>query len=392
MSSFLAKNEHMISRLLSSSLRKSSKSVLLLGPRQVGKSTLIKALKPELEINLADEAQFLRYASDPAQFRDDILGSECSTIFIDEIQRLPRLLNSIQAIIDDNRKLKFYLTGSSARKLRRGEANLLPGRILRYNLGPLVASELDYKLNTNKALEVGTLPEVYLEKSRELSERLLKTYAGVYLAEEIKAESLVRDLNSFARFLSEVGVLLGTFIDLTKLAQRAKISRHAAPRYFEILEDSMIGRRLYPFTGCEHGIDLVKHPKFYLFDNGVANGMLGNFTASRDRIGILAEQLVLNQLVHSAWAHDADITVSTFRTRGGLEVDYIVELSNKLFAIEVKSSDDIVTDDLTGLGFFHDQFKGKVAGAYVFHMGKTARKFGKIWSLPWQEGLREMGL
>jgi predicted AAA+ superfamily ATPase len=221
---------------------------------------------------------------------------------------------------------------------------------------------------------------------------LLKTYAGVYLAEEIKAESLVRDLNSFARFLSEVGVLLGTFIELTKLAHRAKISRHAAPRYFEILEDSMIGRRVYPFTGREHEIDLVRHPKFYLFDNGVANGMLGNFTASRDRIGILAEQLVLNQLVHSARAHDVDITISTFRTRGGLEVDYIVELSNKLFAIEVKTSDDVVSDDLTGLGFFHEQFRGKVAGAFVFHMGKTARKFGKVWSLPWQEGLREIGL
>ena len=154
----------------------------------------------------------------------------------------------------------------------------------------------------------------------------------------------------------------------------------------------MIGRRLYPFTGCEHDIDLIKHPKFYLFDNGVANGMLGNFTASRDRIGILAEQLVLNQLVHSAWAHDVDITISTFRTRSGLEVDYIVELSNKLFAIEVKTSDDVVSDDLTGLGFFNERFRGKVASAFVFHMGKTARKFGKIWSLPWQEGLREIGL
>jgi len=382
----------MIERLLRATLRECPKSVLLLGPRQVGKSTLLKALKPELEINLADEAQFLRYASDPAQFRDDIIGSECSTIFIDEVQRLPRLLNSVQAIIDGNRKLKFYLTGSSARKLRRDEANLLPGRILRHNLGPLVACEMDYKLNTTKALELGTLPEMYLEKDRALSERLLKTYAGVYLAEEIKAESLVRDLNSFARFLNEVGVLLGTFIDLTKLAHKAKISRHAAPRYFEILEDSMIGRRLYPFTGCEHELDLIKHPKFYLFDNGVANGMLGNFTASRDRIGILAEQLVLNQLAHSAWAHDVDITISTFRTRSGLEVDYIVELSDKLFAIEVKTSDDVVSEDLTGLEFFNERFRGKVASAFVFHMGKTARKFGKIWSLPWQEGLREIGL
>jgi predicted AAA+ superfamily ATPase len=382
----------MIARLLSSSLQKSPKSVLLLGPRQVGKSTLIKSLKPKLEINLADEAQFLRYASAPAQFRDDIIGSGCSTIFIDEIQRLPRLLNSIQALIDSDRKLKFYLTGSSARKLRRDEANLLPGRIVRHRLGPLVAKEMDYALSTTKALEIGTLPEIYLAKDRALAERLLRTYAGVYLAEEIKAEALVRDLNSFARFLNELGVLLGTFIDLTKLSNRAKISRHAAPRYFEILEDSMIGLRLYPFTELDHDLDLIKHPKFYMFDNGVANGMLGNFTASRDRIGILAEQLVLNQLVHSGWALDLDVDVSTFRVRNGVEVDYIVKHSKKLFAIEVKANDDIVSDDLHGVSFFNDQFKGKLDGAFIFHLGKTARKFGKIWSLPWQEGLKAVGL
>lgn len=382
----------MIRRLLSEHLRTSPKSVLLLGPRQVGKSTLMRSLEPGLEINLADQAQFLRYASDPAQFRDDIIGSECSTIFIDEIQRLPKLLNSIQAIVDNDRALKFYLTGSSARKLRRHDANLLPGRILRYNLGPLAACEMDYQINTVTALEIGTLPEIYLSKDRKLAERLLRTYAGVYLAEEIKAESLVRDLSSFARFLHEIGVLLGSFIDLTKLSNRAKISRHAAPRYFEILEDSMIGLRLYPFAGREHGLDLVKHPKFYLFDNGVANGMLGNFTASRDRIGVLAEQLVLSQLVHSSWARDTDTAVSTFRTRSGLEVDYIVEHSNKLFPIEVKAADDVVSDDLAGLSFFNEHFKESIGASFVFHMGKTSRKFGKIWSLPWQEGLREIGL
>lgn len=382
----------MIRRLLGDSLRKSPKSVLLLGPRQVGKSTLIQSLKPDLELNLADEALFLRYASDPAQFRDDVVGAGVSTIFIDEIQRAPRLLNSIQAIIDANRSLKFYLTASSARKLKRGEANLLPGRILRHNLGPLVACELEYKINTSKAIEIGTLPEIYLTQDRTLAERLLRTYAGVYLTEEIKAEALVRDLGAFGRFLQEIGTLLGTFIDLTKLSQRAKISRHAAPRYFEILEDSLIGLRLYPFAGRDHQIDLIKHPKFYLFDNGVANGLLGNFTASRDRIGILAEQLICSQLVHSAWARDVDIRLSTFRTRAGIEVDFIVEHAQKVFAIEVKPNDDIITADLTGLHLFCDQFRGDVGGAFVFHIGKTARQFGKIWSLPWQEGLRELGL
>lgn len=373
-------------------LTKFSKERAPAWPKAGGKSTLVRSLKPELEINLADEAQFLRYASNPAQFMDDIIGSGCSTILIDEIQRLPNVLNSIQAIIDTNRGLKFYLTGSSARKLRRGQANLLPGRIIRHNLGPLVACEMDYQLDTVKALELGTLPEIYLLKDRVLAERLLKTYAGVYLAEEIKAEALVRNLDSFARFLSEVSIVLGNFIDLTKLSNRAKISRHAAPRYFEILEDSMIGCRIYPFTHVEHEIDLVKHPKFYLFDNGVSNGMLGNFVASKDRIGVLAEQLILNQLVHSSWARDLDTDISTFRTRAGVEVDFIVEHSQRLFSIEVKTTDDVVRDDLQGLHYFNEHFGDKVDGAFVFHLGKTTRRFGKIWSLPWQEGLREIGL
>lgn len=382
----------MIRRFLSDELLQVRKSVLVLGPRQVGKSTLISSLHPDFEINLADENLFLRYSAAPAQFKSDILGSGARTIFIDEIQRLPKLLNSIQVMIDSDKELKFYLSGSSARKLKRGDANLLPGRILRYKLGPLVASEMNYALDTRKALELGTLPEIYLEKDRKLAEKILTTYSGVYVKEEIQSESLVRNLDSFARFLSELGTLLGTFIDYTKLSKRAKISRHAVPRYFEILEDSMIGARLSPFASFEHDLDLIMHPKFYLFDNGVSNGLLGNFIASNDRVGVLSEQLVYNQIVHSAWSRGLEARVSTFRTRQGVEVDFIVELEGKIFAIEVKSSHDTHDDDLHGVRFFLDQFKGRLAGAFVLHLGKASRRFGDIWSIPWQEGLKQMGL
>jgi predicted AAA+ superfamily ATPase len=295
-------------------------------------------------------------------------------------------------MVDSNKGLKFYLSGSSARKLKRGDANLLPGRIIRYRLGPLVASEMNYSLDTTKALELGTLPEIYLEEDRKLAEKILRTYAGVYLKEEIQSESLVRNLDAFARFLGEVGILLGTFIDHTKLSKRAKISRHAVPRYFEILEDSMIGARVFPFSSLEHELDLVMHPKFYLFDNGVSNGLLGNFIASKDRIGILSEQLIYNQIVHSAWSRGVEARISTFRTRRGIEVDFIVELEGKLFAIEVKSSDDICDDDLEGLRFFNYHFKGRPVGAFVFHLGTASRKFGDIWSIPWQKGLKQIGL
>jgi len=381
----------MINRIIAEEMRKTKKSVLLLGPRQVGKSTLIQSLKPDLEINLADELEFLKYSSQPGAFRETIEENSYKTIYIDEIQRLPKLLNTIQSIVDKNKNLKFYLTGSSARKLRRGEANLLPGRVLNFNLGPFVASEFLYKMDTQKALSFGTMPEPYLNKSEKENKQLLRSYAGNYLKEEIKAESLVRNLDSFARFFLDVSSLVAEFVDFTKLAQRAKISRHAIPRYFEILEDTLIGYRLNCFHSDDHDLDLIKHPKFYLFDNGVYNGLLENFIASSDRIGKLSEQLVFSQLLHSAWAKDQSIKLSSFRTRAGVEVDFIAEYDQELFGIEVKTNDQVMSRDLEGLRFFDKEVQRKKK-LFVFHMGKEEKKSGTVWILPWQKGLQEMGL
>jgi predicted AAA+ superfamily ATPase len=389
----------MVNRILASSLLKSSKSILLLGPRQVGKSTLIRSLNPQLTINLADELEFLSHSSNPNELRQliqsrlqsGLMSGEINTIFIDEVQRLPRILNTIQALTDENKQLKFYLTGSSARKLRRGQANLLPGRVFMHRLGTLIAAELNYQIDLNRALSIGTMPEIYLESNGSDAKHLLRSYVATYLKEEIKAEALVRNLESFSRFLTESVTTIGQFVDFSKLAHKAKISRHAVPRYFEILEDTLVGYLLSPFGKLKEEVDLIKHPKFFFFDVGIYNGLLGNLVPSADRIGALSEQLVFSQILHSAWAWDREVQISTFRTRQGIEVDFIVELDQSVFGIEVKSSDQILSSDLGGLLEFGQLYPSN-KGLYVFHLGEREKKIGPVWCLPLTRGLKELGL
>lgn len=380
----------MIDRLLKTAIQNSSKSILLLGPRQVGKSTLIKSLRPELIINFADEMTLLDYASHPGYIRDVLARQKFRSIFVDEVQKLPSILNSIQALIDDNKKLKFYLTGSSARKLRRTGANLLPGRVLNYQMGPVTLKELDYHFSTENLLRYGSLPEVITSTNTSLKKELLSSYASSYIKEEIKAEALTKSMEAFSRFLKEVTNSVGQFIDYTKLSARAKISRHTCPSYFEILEDTLLGYRIFPDRELLERADLVKHPKFFLFDSGVYNGLLRDFELSTGRIGVLSEQLVFSQLLHSANALRKPIDISTFRTRGGLEVDFLVRIEGKYFAIEVKYSDDIAPSEIGSL----ETIKAYIPNCHsiLVHMKKRERRFGTIWGLPIEKAMREMGL
>lgn len=382
-------NDDMIIRKLSEVIQK-KKSILLLGPRQVGKSTLIKSLKPDLTLNLAEEDIFLEMTSNPAYLKIQLETHSPKTVFIDEVQRFPRLLNTVQAIIDEDPKILFYITGSSARKLKRGRANLLPGRVYSYQLGPLVASELNYKMDQEQALRFGSLPEAYLSKTSISSKKLLRSYSGTYLKEEIQAEALVRNIDQFSRFLQGVVNVSGQFVDFTKLSQRVKVPRLAVPRFFEILEDSLIGERIYPSSELLEIADLVKHPKFYLFDTGIYNALQNNFEISHDRIGILAEHLIFNQIRHSAWAFDQPVEFSTFRTRGGLEVDLLLKMEQKYFGVEIKASDHLAPSDVEPLLKLKTYVPG--SNLMVFHLGKKKLKLNGVWCLPWQQGLKELGL
>jgi len=392
----VCKNDRVIDRILHSLVRDGRRSLLLLGPRQTGKSTLLGQLAPDLTINLALERVFLQYSSRPQELEDVLREHQPRSVFIDEIQRLPSLLNTIQALIDeaksDKRTLRFLLTGSSARKLRRGKANLLPGRIDVFELGPIVAAEVGYRMSTPKALSHGTLPDPYLDPSEASAARLLRSYAATYLKEEIQAEALTRNLEGFSRFLFVAAEASGQFLDFSKLAQHAKVSRTSAVRFFEILEDTLIAHRVSTFAAAANA-DLVKHPRYFFFDTGVLNGLLGNFGVSPDRKGFLFEHLLAGQIRVSALARHKNCRLSGVRTRGGLEIDFIVEIEGETWAIEAKAGGF----DPRAVDIVFEQARRYLPESTHFVIATAddtgeRKKLSLARVLPWQVLLREMGL
>jgi uncharacterized protein len=379
----------MISRTLSPALAASKKSFLLLGPRQTGKSTLVSGLNPDMEINLAHEPTFLEFLRNPSELEERLKPLRRGSVFIDEVQRLPSLLNTVQVLLDQPKNpFKFYLTGSSARKLRRGQANLLPGRIHTYTLGPLSCGELGYAMDLRRALSFGTLPGVWVEGDDITRQKTLRSYAATYLKEEVQAESLTRNLEGFARFLNVVAGWAGQYLDLAKIAATAYVARQSAVRYFDVLEDCLLVRRVDAFAKSLTR-RLVQHPRFFFFDIGVLNGLLGNFEASPDRMGRLFEHLVCNQILHEASTRDIDLRVSAYRTEHGAEVDLIVEIGSRVFAVEIKASRSASQTDIRGLESFREYY-GKKHHSWILNQGTARRQVGAVDVWPWQEGIREM--
>lgn len=377
----------LLQRHLTKIIGKVKKSVLLLGPRQSGKSTLMRSLMPDLTINLADEETFVQFLSDPGALRSRLHSHK--KIFIDEVQRIPSILNTVQSLIDNDRSLQFYLTGSSARKLKRGKANLLPGRIVTFELGPLCLSELGALFEIDKALARGLLPGIYTEEDGSIVTKLLRSYAQTYLREEIQAEALTRNLEGFSRFFSVVISRSGDTLDFTKIAKEAAIERMSARRYYDILVDTLVANEV-PAYSQSNRTRLIQHPKFYLFDVGVLNGCLGNFNVSHDRVGKLFEHLVLQIILSEAKSWDQEIRVSTYRTEAGAEVDFIVETENKLFAIEVKASKNVHNGDLTGLKSFAN-FTKKQKQLMVIYQGSVEKEIDAVQVLPLASALKYMG-
>lgn len=380
----------MYDRVLTRMIKKSSKSVLLLGPRQTGKSTLMKGLDPDLTINLASERTFLDFSAQPDLIEKVIDHQKPKTIFIDEVQRLPSMLNSIQAIIDDSPKnqYRFFLTGSSARKLRRGNANLLPGRVISQKLGPLIFSEMNTDLKLDDALVFGTLPGVVMEEKDQERKDILRSYSSTYLKEEIQAEALTKNIEGFARFLFVVASKSGEFLDFSKLGIQAAISQKTSTRFFEILEDTLVVRRLDAFAKNETR-RLVKHPRFFFFDNGVLNGLLKNFTLSEDRKGMLFEHFIINQIMTMNEISGESARISTYRTESGSEVDLIIEKDGVLISLEIKSGARLNSKDFSGLHSFKNSFEKKHRSILLYAGSRSYREdFVEVH--PWERALKEV--
>ncbi len=308
---------------------------------------------------------------------------------MDEIQRIPSMLNTIQYLMDQDKSKRFFLTGSSARKFKRGSANLLPGRVLSLELGPLSLLELKKDFSVQKALTLGLLPGIYTESDEKIGAKLLQSYAATYIKEEIQSEALTKNLEGFSRFFSVVTSRSGDLLDFSKIASESSIERMSARRYYDILIDTLIAVEVPPFAKSRKK-RMIQHPKFYFFDVGVLNGCLKNFSPSADRVGILFEHLVLQLILSAAKAKDEKIKVSTFCTEAGSEVDFIIENEQGLTAVEVKASKKVASHDLRGLKSF-ENFHSKKFRQLVIYLGDTSLKMDQVEVLPLQQALESMG-
>lgn len=328
----------------------------LLGPRGTGKSTWLRATFPDaLAIDLLDPAEERALLSRPESLRERVAAcKKPSIVVIDEVQRAPGVLTVVHALIERKEGHRFVLTGSSARKLRRSGTDLLGGRAARCSMHPFLASELGARFDLADALRIGLVPGIVMAPEPV---RALQAYVGLYLREEVKAEGLVRNLAAFGRFLEAMSFAQGQPLNLANVARECEVPRASVEGYLEVLEDMMLGHRVPVFTRRAQR-QLVGHPKFYWFDAGVYRSVrpAGPLDAPEGIEGHALEGLVAQHL--RAWIDysAADLGMHYWRTKSGVEVDFVVYGKDGFWAIEVKGGRRIAQSDLRSLAAFGEDY------------------------------------
>ena len=383
---------YMLDRILSERIKSSAgPHLLLLGARQVGKSTLCRGLNPDVTVNLADERLFIRYAKDPALLARELeFRKDPSLVLIDEIQRVPALLNSVQLLIDEGRvKHRFVLTGSSARKLRTGGANLLPGRVVLEYLDPLTTRELGDAFDLDRALRIGTLPGIYLEP--EHAEAKLRTYVDVYLREEVRAEALVKNVGEYARFLDVAAIVSGQWLNYSKLASDTEIPKETIRRFVGVLEDTLLAHRLPSFKPRTRlSRRATQRDRLLIFDIGVRNALLGlhGRPLSQDQFGPMFEHWLMLQSIYLNRALALGWTISGYRSSAGAEVDLVIETPDELWGVEIKSGHTYRKAFGRGLRSLEGFINGyKPLRKFVVYRGDTPQQDNDILVLPYRDFL-----
>lgn len=372
-----------------------AQSLFLWGARQTGKSSFLKHCYPDaIYYDLLDSELFIRLSKAPYLLREELLSQSKEQlkqpIIIDEAQKIPQLLNEVHWLIE-NQKLQFILCGSSARKLKTQSTNLLGGRAWVYHFYPLVYPEIP-QFDLLKALRQGLLPRHYLASTKTIQQHL-QAYVDVYLTDEIRNEGLVRNLAGFARFLDMVGLCNGEMINASNIARDCHVDRSSVQGYFQILVDTMLGYFIYPYHHKTKRDLIVATPKFYLFDVGVANYLAQReVTALKgEAAGRSFEHLLLTELVAYRGLHQKRFDISYWRTKSGLEVDFI--LGKASVAIEVKIREQVHQPDLRGLIAFCEDYPD--TQAIVVSQDKRTRILKvndsiSITILPWQTFLQKL--
>lgn len=336
-----------------------------------------------------------RFLNDPQELERQLaqLNKETKWVVIDEIQKVPRLLDIVHRWIEKKR-FHFALTGSSARKLKHGSANLLAGRAFVLRLFPFTYSELQEDFQLTEALRFGSLPGLFELSQTKEKKQFLEAYSQTYLKEEIFAEQLVRKITPFRRFLEVAATESGEIINYSNIAAEVGVDRASIKTYYEILEDTLVGRLLEPFHRSLR--KRQRHnPKFYFFDNGVKNalsGMLDLPTLPKTaEYGKAFEHLVINEIFHRAEYHEKTYRFSYLRTGDNVEIDLIIERQGMpISLIEIKSSKIINEKHVRNLQRFSSEIKN--SNAYCLSLETKPKKIGKVVCLHWQDGIKELGL
>jgi len=345
-------------------------SFFLFGPRQVGKSTILnrRFCKDEtLFFDLLDLNEVRKLEIDPGIFFRTIESRDCKIkyVIVDEVQKLPWILDEVHRVMESSKNPPYFiLTGSSARKLKKNQANLLAGRAIEKQLFPFIYEELkssDIKVfNLDDVLQYGSLPKVYLASSNDLKYEILRAYTNTYMKEEIKEESLVRNLGAFNQFLLLAAEENGNTLNYSSIAQDIGVDMKTIKEYYQILIDTLMGFLLMPIKKSVRQ-QISKSPKFYFFDNGVQRALCEKLKCpllkATKEFGRVFEHWLIKEIVYKSNYYRRDYKFSFYRVDDDIEVDLIIEKPNgEILAIEIKANDNPTLEKLKGLKSFAKVF------------------------------------
>lgn len=372
-------------------LKLPAQAFFLFGPRGTGKSTWLRTQLPQAKvIDLLPPGTTLEYQKDPALLRREVEAlSARNWVVVDEVQRVPQLLDEVHFLMENRGYRKFVLTGSSARKLRRGGTNLLAGRALLRRLYPLNAHETAFSVAPEQVLRYGMMPLSVTAADNMLREEYLSSYVTTYLNEEIKFEGLVRDAGSFARFLDVASLAAGQRVNLSNLARDAQVTRDTVRSYFSIFEDTLIGSWL-PAWRPRAKVKEVALPKFYWFDCGVLHAAAGGFRQPlpADWNGILFEHWIHHEIQSFLHYARSRGDLGYWRTPSGSEVDFVWWYGKTMVAVEVKASRRFKPEFLSGIRSLGEG--QKLRSSWVVYLGDRELKEAHTWVLPAHSFLRKL--
>jgi len=363
-------------------------SAFLWGPRKTGKSTYLKAKFPHsLVYDFLQTDLFFEFSKKPSLLRERLSAKDDAAlghpVILDEVQKIPQVLDEVHWLIE-NRGLRFILCGSSARKLKRGKANLLGGRAWRYEMFPLVTAETG-DLNLLKILNRGMIPDHYL---REGHKKALRAYARDYLKEEVFDEGLTRNIPAFSRFFDAMAYSHGELTNYSNIARECGVDSKTVKEYYHILVDTLLGAMVEPFKRRQSRQVLIRAAKFYLFDVGVAGAIIGRRLEEErgEAFGKALEHFIFMEIAAHRSYNELDYEVNFWRTKSGLEVDFV--LGGGEVAVEVKGAARVDKRDLRPLTAFMEEYAPRKA--LVVCNEREERVHAGIRIMPWTNFLHDL--